>query len=188
LGDSITQAWSGAGKKAWSEHFEPVKAANFGIGGDQTGHVLWRITEGKELNGITPKVAVLMIGTNNISSFKPDQIADGVKAIVKELRQQKPEMKILLLGVFPRSGKRIAPEAKEAKADELQPAVGKINSVISKLDDGKMVVYRDIGKRFLNNDGDLPKDIMYDYLHLTPKGYDIWADAIKDEVKTLLGK
>src|SRR5947209_8986528 len=89
LGDSITQGWGGAGKEVWKERYEPLKAANFGIGGDQTQHVLWRITEGKELEGISPKVAVLMIGTNNLGGPKPEQIAGGVTAIVKELRKQK---------------------------------------------------------------------------------------------------
>ena len=102
LGDSITQGWEGAGKKAWAEHFAPLKAVNLGIGGDQTGHVLWRITEGKELEPIKPKVAVIMIGTNNTGGHSAEQIAGGIKAIVEELRKQKPEMKILLLGVFPR--------------------------------------------------------------------------------------
>src|SRR5262249_55617208 len=93
LGDSITQGWEGAGRKAWAETSEPMKAANFGIGGDQTGHVLWRITEGKELEGINPKVAVMMIGTNNTARDSAQDIAEGVEAIVKELRRQKPSMK-----------------------------------------------------------------------------------------------
>ncbi|MFN4257893.1 MAG: GDSL-type esterase/lipase family protein, partial [Gemmataceae bacterium] len=84
VGDSITQGWEGSGKAVWAKHFEPLKAANFGIGGDRTQHVLWRITEGKELQGIKPKAAVLMIGTNNMGSDSAEDIADGVKAIVQE--------------------------------------------------------------------------------------------------------
>src|SRR5207245_762612 len=75
IGDSITQGWEGAGKEAWKKNFAPLKAANFGIGGDQTGHVLWRLTEGKELEGISPKVAVVMIGTNNTGGHKAEDIA-----------------------------------------------------------------------------------------------------------------
>jgi lysophospholipase L1-like esterase len=183
LGDSITQGWEKAGKKAWDDTFAPMKAINLGIGGDQTGHVLWRITEGKELEPIKPKVAVLMIGTNNMGNpdkmtgHTPEQIAGGVKAIVQELRKQKPEMKILVLGIFPRS----------AKADaKVRDKVKETNTIIAKLADGKHVFYKDIGEKFLEKDGSLDKKIMPDYLHLSPEGYDIWAGAIKDDVKKLL--
>jgi lysophospholipase L1-like esterase len=177
LGDSITQGWEGAGKTVWAEHFAPLKAVNLGIGGDQTGHVLWRITEGKELEPIKPKVAVIMIGTNNTGGHSADQIAGGIKAIVEELRKQKPEMKILLLGVFPRSAQPSAPVRDKIKA---------INATISKLDDGKAVFYKDIGAKFLVSDGTLDKKIMPDYLHLSTAGYEIWAAAIKDDVLKLL--
>lgn len=185
LGDSITQGWEGAGKKAWESTFKPLNAGNYGIGGDQTGHVLWRITEGKELVGIDPKAAVIMIGTNNAGAHTAEQIAEGITAIVRELRKQKPTMKILLLGVFPRSGAKIDKEAKGAMAGQLQPKIKQINEIIAKLDDGKAVFYKDIGGKFLDADGGLPKAIMPDYLHLSPKGYEIWADEIKAEVEKL---
>jgi lysophospholipase L1-like esterase len=157
-----------------------MKAANFGIGGDQTGHVLWRITEGKELEGINPKVAVLMIGTNNMGRHSAEEIAGGVEAIVKELRKQKPKMKVLVLGIFPR-----AASAKDA----IRAKIKKTNEILEK--DlpglGKNIVYKDIGEKFLDKEGNLTKEIMYDYLHLTRKGYQIWAEAIKDNVKKLLG-
>ena len=177
LGDSITQGWEGAGKKAWAEHFAPLKAVNLGIGGDQTGHVLWRITEGKELDPIKPKVAVIMIGTNNTGGHSAEQIAGGIKAIVEELRKQKPEMKILLLGVFPRSAK---------PTDAVRDKIKSINAMISKLDDEKHVFYKDIGAKFLEPDGTLDTKIMPDRLHLSAAGYEIWADAIKDDVQKLL--
>jgi lysophospholipase L1-like esterase len=185
LGDSITQGWEGAGKKVWAEHFQPLKAANFGISGDQTQHVLWRITEGKELEGIDPKVAVLMIGTNNVASNSAEQIAQGVAAIVKELRRQKPHMKVLLLGVFPRAGKR-EKGAKEVPAANLQPKIKEINERIAKLDDGKTVKYLDIGGKFLDKEGNLHGEIMPDFLHLSGKGYAIWAEAIKPTVEEML--
>jgi lysophospholipase L1-like esterase len=177
IGDSITQGWEGNGKKMWAEHFAPLKTVNLGIGGDKTGHVLWRITEGKELEPINPKVAVMMIGTNNMGRDSAEQIAGGVKAIVEELRKQKPEMKILLLGIFPRS-----PKADDAVRDKIKKA----NAIIAKLDDGKHVFYKDIGDKFLEKDGSLDKKIMPDYLHLSPAGYEIWANAIKDDVQKLL--
>ena len=99
LGDSITQGWNN--NEVWRRHFGPRKAANFGIGGDRTEHVLWRIQNG-ELEGIAPKVTVLMIGTNNSGANTPEEIAQGITAIVDELRKRLPNTKILLLGVFPR--------------------------------------------------------------------------------------
>ncbi len=156
-----------------------MKAANFGIGGDKTEHVLWRITEGKELEGITPKAAVLMIGTNNMGANNAEQIADGITAIVAELRKQKPDMHILLLGVFPR--------AKDG-TDERRAKIKDINGRAAKLDDGKKVHYLDIGEKFLEKDGSLSKDIMPDYLHLSEKGYTIWAEAINDQVEKMLKK
>jgi serine/threonine protein kinase/lysophospholipase L1-like esterase len=179
LGDSITQAWETAGKKVWAEHFAPLKAVNLGIGGDQNAHVLWRITEGKELEPIKPKVAVLLIGTNNMSRHSAKRIADGVEDIVLELRKQKPEMKILLLGIFPRAARPM---------DEIRGKIKATNAFLAQLDDGKMVFYKDIGERFLDKDGSLDKAIMPDFLHLSEKGYEIWAKAIKDDLRKLLAK
>jgi lysophospholipase L1-like esterase len=185
IGDSITQGWEGNGKKAWADNFAPLKAVNLGIGGDQTGHVIWRITEGKELEPIKPKVAVMMIGTNNTGGHSAEQIAGGIKAIIDELHKQKPEMKILLLGVFPRAG-GIKKDDEVAPADKLNPKIKQINEKIAKFDDGKMVIYKDIGDKFLDKDGGLSRKIMPDLLHLSPAGYDIWAAAIKDDVAKLL--
>jgi len=188
LGDSITQGWEGNGKDVWAKHFEPLNTANFGIGGDRTQHVLWRITEGKELEGIDPKVAVLMIGTNNAGSNSAEEIADGVEAIVKELRRQKPHMKVLVLGVFPRSGKpaKDLKDAGRVGPDELNTKLPEVNKRIAKLDDGKMVRYLDIGSKFLDKEGGLSKEIMPDFLHLSKKGYEIWAEAVEGPVKEML--
>ena len=190
LGDSITQGWERDGKEAWARHFEPQKAANFGIGGDRTQHVLWRITTGKELEGINPKVAVLMIGTNNSRDNSAEEIAAGVEAIVQELRKQKPDMKVLLLGVFPRSARpgKDLKDTNRVAANELNTKLPDVNKRISKLDDGKTVKYLDIGPKFLDSEGGLSKDVMPDYLHLSPKGYEIWAAAIKEPLAELLKK
>src|SRR5438105_7065042 len=138
LGDSITQGWEGHGKDIWKERYEPLHAANFGIGGDRTQHVLWRLREGKELEGIHPKVAVLMIGTNNAGSNSAEEIAEGITAIVQELRIQRPDIKVLLLGVFPRSPK---------PTDKVRDKIKNINEQIAKLDEGKNVRYLDIGEK-----------------------------------------
>jgi len=179
LGDSITEGWGKNGKEIWQTRYEALQAANFGIGGDRTEHVLWRLRAGKELQGIHPKVVVLMIGTNNTSVNSADEIAQGVTEIVHELRKQLPHGKVLLLGVFPRS------------AEPTHPSRGKIKDVnkqIAKLDDGKQVRYLDIGDKFLDADGKLQREIMYDALHLTPQGYKIWADGIQSLLDEMLRK
>jgi lysophospholipase L1-like esterase len=177
LGDSITQGWEGRGKKVWEANFEPLKAVNFGISGDRTEHVLWRITEGGELQGIEPKLAVVMIGTNNTGANTAPEIIEGITAIVKELGKQKPNMKVLLLGVFPRSAKADDPVRKKIVA---------VNQGIAQLHDGKRVFFLDIGKRFLQEDGTLTKEIMPDLLHLSERGYEIWAEAIIERVRELM--
>jgi lysophospholipase L1-like esterase len=220
LGDSITHGWEG--QKAWEEHFGAFKPVNLGIGGDQTGHVLWRITDGHELDNLKPKAAVIMIGTNNTGGHSAEQIAGGIKAIVEELKKQKPGIKILVLGVFPRGGsgdaertaeqiaeavKPINEELKKEKPDvkvlnglikrmdqnrgtipaaKLNKKIGEINAIISKLDDGQTVFYKDIGKEFLDANGGLSGDIMPDYLHLSGKGYDLWGKAIKGDIEKLV--
>jgi len=177
IGDSITQAWEGPGKDAWAKHFAPRNAVNLGIGGDRTQHVLWRLDNGN-INGIKPKLAVIMIGTNNARSNKPEETAAGVTAIVTKLREKLPETKILLLAIFPRGAD---------KDDQLRLTNGKVNEQIAKLADGKMVEYLDIGPKFLAEDGTLSKDIMPDLLHLSVKGYEIWAEAIEPHVARMMG-
>jgi beta-glucosidase len=173
LGDSITQGWNN--NAVWQRYYAPRNVANYGIGGDRTEHVLWRIQNG-EIDGISPKLVILMIGTNNSGSNSAEDIADGIKAIVKTLREKLPESKILLLGVFPRGAK---PNPQRAKLDQ-------VNEMISKLDDHAHVTYLDIGKAFLQPDGTLTKEIMPDFLHLSPKGYRIWAEAMEPTVWRLL--
>jgi enoyl-CoA hydratase/carnithine racemase/lysophospholipase L1-like esterase len=177
LGDSITHDWDGRGKAVWTKCFEPLKAVNFGISGDQTGHVLGRITEGKELAAISPKVFVMMIGTNNMAAHTAGQIAEGVAALVTELQRQKPTAKVLVLGIFPRSASGTA---------LIRAKIRDTNQRLARLADGKQVFYLDIGARFLTADGALTREIMYDALHLTPRGYAIWADAIRPTLDKLL--
>ncbi len=176
LGDSITQGWGE--NPTWQRYYAPRNAANFGIGGDRTQHVIWRLDNG-EIDGIAPKVAVLMIGTNNIGSNTPEEIAAGVEKIVKMLREKLPNTKVLLLGVFPRGGNVTRENAKTLTAASQAPQPGQINALIAKLDDGKAVKYLDIGKSFLDANGEIPRDLMNDFLHLTDAGYRAWAEAIE---------
>ena len=188
VGDSITDGWRrlerGGGKATWDREFAPLKAANFGISGDRTQHVLWRLENG-ELDGIRPKAVVLMIGTNNTGFERdgttprntPAETVAGVDAILRKLRTSQPQAKILLLAVFPRGEKPDHPQ-------RLQ--VNEINRGIAKLADGKNIRFLDINARFLAADGTLPKEIMPDFLHPAEKGYEIWAAAIKEPLAALL--
>jgi len=177
LGDSITEGWEGAGKAAWQKFYGPRKAMNAGIGGDRTQHVLWRLENGN-VEGISPKVAVVMIGTNNAAANDPADTAAGIEAIVAKLRDKLPETKVLLLAVFPRGA---TPD------DPLRRKNTAVNETIAKLADGEHVFFLDIGPKFLTADGTLEKAIMPDLLHLSPRGYEIWAESIEPTLAELLG-
>jgi len=176
LGDSITAGWGGK-KEIWDEAFGKYQPANFGIGGDRTQHVLWRIENG-ELDGIKPKAAVIMIGTNNTGPDDAPGIARGVTKIVEFVRKKSPDTKILLLAVFPR-GENASPNPGR---DKLKQA----NAILAKLHDGKHVHFLDIGDKFLQPDGSISKEIMPDFLHLSAAGYQIWADAITPRLAELM--
>ncbi|WP_395751953.1 platelet-activating factor acetylhydrolase IB subunit [Prosthecobacter sp.] len=190
LGDSITQGWEKNGKEVWDKTWEPMKAANFGIGGDRTEHVIWRLQNGN-FDGIKPKLVVLMIGTNNtghqgrpaaehggaVYSSSAEQTAEGVKMILDILGKKQPQAKVLLLGIFPRGATKDEPMRKQNVAT---------NNLISGFADNKRIFYMDIGNTFLQPDGTLPREIMPDLLHLNAKGYQLWADAIEPKVKELM--
>jgi lysophospholipase L1-like esterase len=177
IGDSITNGWEGKGKEVWKKYYDQRNAVNLGIGGDRTQHVLWRLENGN-IDGISPKLAVLMIGTNNSNSDSPADIAAGVKAIVDKLHEKLPRMKILVLGIFPRGA-----DDKDAKRQVNMKA----NEIIAKLADDKTVFYLDISDKFLAPDRTLPKEVMPDLLHPNAKGYQIWAEAVEPTLAKLLG-
>ncbi len=172
VGDSITEGWGGSGKDVWTKEYAPGRAQNIGIGGDTTQNVLWRLNNG-EVDGLTPKVIVLMIGTNNfgLNGDQPADVVRGITAVVAALREKLPTAHVLLLGIFPRDAKPDAP---------IRAKISEVNTAISKLDDGKAVHYLDIGKVFAEADGSLKKEVMPDFLHLSGEGYRRWAEAIKD--------
>lgn len=178
IGDSITQGWEGAGKEVWKARYEPRKAMNAGIGGDRTQHVLWRLENGN-IDGLKPKAAVLMIGTNNMGANSAEDIAAGIKAVIKKLRTSLPETKLLVLAVFPRGEK---PDEDLRKKNEA------INKLIEDVGDGKMVQYLNINAKLMNADGTQNKEIMPDLVHLSPRGYEIWGEAIEAKVAELLGE
>ena len=190
LGDSITHGWEGKGKAVWAKEWAPLKAANFGIGGDRTEHVLWRLEHGN-FDGLKPKAIVLMIGTNNtghqgrpqkelngaVYECTAEQTAEGIKAILAKLRQKCPDAKILVLGLFPRGAN---------KDDKFRQQNEATNAIVKGYADGQKVFFLDVGAKFLEPDGTLSKTIMPDLLHPNEKGYEIWADAIRGEVQALL--
>jgi lysophospholipase L1-like esterase len=180
MGDSITDSWRSTGKEVFDKYYGQYKTGNFGIGGDTIQGVLYRLRDG-EGTGFTPKAIMLMIGTNNSSpiptaGMSSAEIAEGVGAIVLDMRTRWPAAKILLLGIFPRSG----------PGDHNRNIVLGANPIIAKLHDGKNVFYMDIGEKFLAPDGTIPNDIMPDRLHPNLKGYGIWAEAVKDKVAELM--
>ena len=177
LGDSITDMWRNKGVNVWNKCYAPRHAANFGIGGDKTQHVLWRIEHG-ELDGIKPKVVVLMIGTNNSHADPAADIAKAIKMIIDDIRARLPETKILLLAIFPRNKPTDMPEKIEK--------IHQVNELIAQYADGKKVKFLDIGPKLVGTDGKVPADIMADFLHPTEKGYQIWADAMNPTLDAMM--
>jgi lysophospholipase L1-like esterase len=182
MGDSITDFWRNAdgpfaGKPVLDKHFGHWKVANFGIAGDTTQGVLYRLQNG-EGQGFSPRAVMLMIGTNNTLRNTAAEIAEGIGAVVLELQRDFPQAKILLLGVFPRGRPN----------DPVRATIADINRTIAKLHDGERVHYLDIGAQFLAADGSIPGDVMSDLLHPGPKGYEIWAQAVKEPLSSLMGR
>lgn len=178
LGDSITERWERAGKEVWDEFYGSRKALNIGIGGDRTQHVLWRLDNGN-IRGISPKLAVVMIGTNNsgLNRNTTSEMLAGVTAVVEKLQARLPETKILLLGIFPR-GKEF---------NEQRGKITQVNQVLQKLDDGNSIHFLNIGHVFLQPDGTISEEVMPDTLHLSPSGYRLWAEAMEPHLLKLLG-
>ena len=177
IGDSITYGWREGGQDTWAKYYGNRHAVNLGIGGDTTQFVLWRLIHGN-LDGISPKLAVIMIGTNNGQGNTPEETAEGITAIVREVQARCPKTKILLLAIFPRG---------HDPADGLRKKNEQVNAIISKLDDGQSLSYLDLGSKFLHKDGVLPREIMPDLLHPNQQGYDLWAEAIEPKVMQILG-
>jgi lysophospholipase L1-like esterase len=180
IGDSITHGWEGRGKKVWDDFYAKRNAFNIGFSGDRTENVLWRLQH-DAVKGIAPKLAVIMIGTNNTGHRQDpaEETAAGIKAIIVELQKQLPETKILLLAIFPRGAK---PD------DPLRTLNTSINEIIAGYYDGKKVFFLDINSEFLDEDGTLPKSVMPDLLHPHEAGYATWAKAMEPSIARLMGE
>lgn len=175
VGDSITARWRDS--ENWKKHWGTYRAVNMGIGGDQTQHVLWRLQNG-DLEGYEAKLFVVMIGTNNMWSkdAQPAEAAAGVKAVIDLIQSKQPKAKILLMSILPNG-----PKPNPGREMRME-----VNQLIAKFAGGA-VEYIDISAKYLEADGSISQEVMHDFLHLAPKGYDIWADAINSKVKEIVG-
>lgn len=176
IGDSIVQRYEGVGKPVWDHYYAPRKALNLGISGDRTQHVIWRLDHGN-LDGISPKLAIVMIGQNNGGHNTAAEIAEGVTEVVKRIRSRLPSTKILLLGIFQRREKPTPERAVLAEANE----------TISKLADASTIYYLDINSVFVQPDGTISSSLMPDFEHPSELGFRRWAEAIEAKVAELMG-
>jgi len=177
-GDSITDWWvqGDANKAMFEKYFGGQRVANFAIAGDTTQGVLWGLRNG-EGQGFQPKAVMLMIGTNNTGTYSGPEIAEGIGAIVLELRRNFPDAKILLLAIFPRS----------VPGDPVRDKIAEVNRLIARLDDQRHVFFMDIGAKFLDDKGYFLADAFRtDNLHPAAKGYDIWGEAVREKLAALM--
>lgn len=179
LGDSITAGWRySKAKTIWNANFSAMKPGNFGIGGDRTMNVLWRLDNGDLPDGCRPRVFVLMIGTNNLKMHTDDQIVSGIEKIVSVLRSRRPEAAIVLHGILPRGG----------RDSVYRKRIALINETIARLADDKKVFFLDFGPDLLDADGEFKEGVVKkDQLHLLPGGYAIWAEKLSPLLKKLVG-
>jgi len=179
VGNSITHGWETTGKKYWDQYYAPRKAVNLGFGWDWTQHVLWRLDH-TDFSHISPKLAVVLIGTNNSNGndHTAQEIADGIIAVVDRLHTRFPKMKILLLAIFPREPEPCTQREKIAEA----------NRLASRIADGKTIHFLDLGSLFLLKEGRLNQALMPDFLHPNEEGYRVWAEAMEPKIRELLGE
>ena len=176
IGDSITAGWRD--NAIWQQYYTPLRAVNFGIGGDTIQNVLWRVGHGEiDPAVIQPKVIVLLIGTNNVGGDSTRDIVAGLKNLVAAIRETAPQSKLLLLGIFPC----------QERQNRWRRQIEDVNSQISALDDGKTIRFLDLSAKFVNADGTISKEIMPDFLHLSPKGYAIWAEGMQPLLAEMMG-
>ena len=177
IGDSITHNWENVGAQFWEQYYTPRNAVNMGFSGDRTRHVLWRFDHG-EIEGISPKVAVVLIGINNIWENTSQEIADGIQAVCLKLQTKLPKTKVLLLGVFPF----------QENPGEIRDKIIETNRIASQIADGEIIHYLDIGDKFLRDDKTMSAEIMTDFLHPNATGYKIWAEAMEPKLAELMGE
>jgi beta-glucosidase len=175
FGDSITQGMDYAADtimELWGKHHPN----NFGIGGDTVQNLLWRLQNG-ELDGLKPKVAVVLIGTNNLSSDTDEDIAAGVKADAYELRRRCPKTRVVVLGILPRG---------QHASDKYRERIKQINQQLATVQDNRHIFFVDIGQSLLQPDGSISPEVMPDFLHPNAQGYKLMFHALKPHIDPLL--
>ena len=189
IGDSITRRWGATDPQYrqllanWQMNFFGWNAANFGWGADLTQNILWRLQNG-ELDGVNPRIVVLMAGTNNVGRSTPlgdieeraADVARGVSAVVREIRKRAPDATVVITGITPRND-NIA----------VMPVINRANQQIAALADGKKTRYVNINAALALPDNRLREGMANDGLHLTVKAYQVWADALKPIFTEILG-
>ncbi len=202
IGDSITHSLGemNDGKYApnlavWKRHFEPRHAINLGMNGQRTEEILWNLQNGELDFARAPKVAILLIGTNNSDDrhfsrvHTPEQIFAGTKAIVQLIRQRHPETKILVLRIFPRGGdseKGVSPPAFNSSAKCIETC-RRAGELTAQLADGRHVFWLDVNHVFLRPDGTINTELMWDLLHPSPAGAEAWVQAVEPTLAKLMG-
>lgn len=177
LGDSITEGWNST--TLWQDKFPSLSVVNFGIGGDTTANLLWRLENG-ELGNLRPRIVVLMIGTNNLGRNEddPPKVVNGIQAIISLLHSRLPSAKIFLLGI---------PPADQEPKTKMRKRIAEANRRMAQnLDDGHSILFHDLGPVLLEPDGRISPEIMADFLHPTPAGYQRMADVIFPKIDRLL--
>lgn len=180
IGDSITQGWETEGSAVWRERIEPLGAVNLGVGGDRTEHVLWRLLQAP-IGRLGPKAVVIMIGTNNIGHGRDDaaKALAGIRAVVSLVRAQAPTATVILCAILPRGATMNVMRGELLQANQaLAREFGTPHDPGSAEAAAAGVQFLDFGVRFIDADGKIPAELMPDALHLSPKGYAVWADAI----------
>ncbi len=175
IGDSITHHWERDGVESWVANYAKYRPVNMGFGGDRIQHLLWRLQHG-ELENISPKLAVLLIGTNNSADNTAEEISEGIEAVCSLIREKLPQTKILLHAVFPRD----TPDGARRKVND------QVNQMICKLDDGEWIHFRDMGRFLVDEQGVIKKELMEDLLHPTAAGYAEWAKIQEPVIEELL--
>ena len=188
-GDSITRRWGATDYPEllanWRKNFFGWNAGDFGWGADRVEHVLWRLENG-ELDGVNPKVIVLLAGTNNVGNKVPaggvdaavENVTKGLRAVVGVMQAKAPGAVIIVVGIFPRNDSM-----------EVMPEINRINVNLANMADGRKIRYLNVNNQLADKDGKLHEGMMNarDKLHPTVQGYQIWADALKPVLTELLG-
>jgi lysophospholipase L1-like esterase len=175
LGDSLTARWATEGKAAWEAQLQPFGAVQFGVGEERTQNLLWRVQNG-QLGRLTPKVVVVLIGTNNLGHNTAEQTAEGITAVVEEVRARDPACRVLLLGILPRG---------HSPSEAVRAKLADVNARVADLAGGP-VRFADVGGCLLDGRGVLSPEMAPDGLHLSPAGYDRLAAALRPLLEELL--